>query len=191
MEKPHGLKHKNLPAGRQTPHSFESAYRKCALPLMKFLIKKMGGNQIAAEEVFSTTVFAAWKGFHTFEHKSKFFTWLCRIALNKAADYYRSQIHDHSHLIAPTLIDLANIKDTNLTPDERASLDEIRKGVHNCLDLLPDDKRNLLYLRYWKDMTIKGIAENFGISQRAAEGKVYRAKLAFREIVIKKYPDLL
>jgi RNA polymerase sigma-70 factor (ECF subfamily) len=173
-----------------TPRSFETAYRKCALPLMKFLIKKMGGNQIAAEEVFSNTVFAAWKGFHTFEHKSKFFTWMCRIALNKAADYYKGQIHNESHLIAPTLIDLANIKDKNLTPEEKASLDEIRNCVHNCLNLLPDDKRNLLYLRYWKDMTIKGIAETFDISERAAEGKVYRAKLAFREVVSKKYPDL-
>lgn len=173
-----------------TPRSFEALYKKCALPLMKFLIKKMGGNQLAAEEVFSSTVFAAWKGFHTFEHKSKFFTWMCRIALNKAADYYRGQIHEKSRLIAPTLIDLANIKDTNLTPEEKASLDEIRDCVHDCLDLLPDDKRNLLYLRYWKDMTIKGIAETFNISERAAEGKVYRAKLAFREVVIKKYPDL-
>lgn len=171
----------------KTPHSFESAYRKYALPLMKFLIKKTGGDQLVAEEVFSATVFAAWKGFNSFEQKSKFFTWLCRIALNKAADYYRGQIHDHSRLVAPTLMDLANIKDTDLTPEEKASLDEIRACVHSCLDLLPDDKRNLLYLRYWKDMTIKGIAENFNISERAAEGKVYRAKLAFREIYSSKY----
>ncbi|MDO8570406.1 MAG: sigma-70 family RNA polymerase sigma factor [Candidatus Daviesbacteria bacterium] len=177
----------NIP---KTPRSFELLYRKHALPLMKFLIKKTGGNQFMAEEVFSSTFLAAWKGFHTFEQKSKFFTWLCRIALNKAADYYRDQIHYESHLIAPALIDIANIKDKNLTPEEKASLDEIRNCVHDCLNLLSDEKRNLLYLRYWKDMTIKGIAETFDISERSAEGKVYRAKLAFREVITKKYPNI-
>lgn len=154
---------------------------------MKFVIKKMGGNTIAAEEIFSETMMAAWKGFHTFEYKSKFFTWLCRIALNKAADYYRTQINYRSRFIAPGLEDLANIQDKNITPEEKASLNELRNCVHDCLDLLPDDKKNLLYLRFWKDMTIRGIAEMSGISERAAEGKVYRAKLAFREIYNSKY----
>ncbi len=175
----------------QTPHSFDALYHKCALPLMKFVVKKMGGNQQASEEVFSETMLAAWKGFHTFEYKSKFFTWLCRIALNKAADYYRTQINERSRFIAPGLEDLANLKDKNLTPEEKASLDELRSSVHDCLDLLPADKKNLLYLRFWKEMTIRNIAETFGISERAAEGKVYRAKLAFREVVSSKYPHLL
>lgn len=177
----------NLPAGRQAPRSFEKFYRNFALPLMKFLIKKMGGNTTAAEEVFSDTMVAAWKGFHTFKHKSKFFTWLCRISINKIADYYRDQINRRSKFIAPTLEDLANIQDKNITPEEKASLDELRECVHDCLDLLPSEKRNFLYLRYWKEMTIKTIAESFNISERAAEGKIYRAKLAFRKIYLSRF----
>lgn len=171
----------------KTPRSFENLYHKFALPLMKFVIKKTGGNLDASEEVFSETMIAAWKGFHAFEHKSKFFTWLCRIALNKAADYYRSQINHRSRFIAPALDEIANIQDKNLSPEEKASLDELRSCVCDCLDLLPEGKRRLLYLRYWKDMTIKGIAETFNISERAAEGQVYRAKIAFREIYSSKY----
>lgn len=144
----------------------------------------------ASEEVFSETIIAAWKGFHTFEYKSKLFTWLCRIALNKAADYYRTQINYRSRFIAPALDELANIRDKNLTPEEKVSLDDLRSCVKDCLDLLPTEKRNLLYLRYWKEMTIKGIAQAFDISERAAEGKVYRAKIAFREAIQTKYPNL-
>ena len=154
---------------------------------MKFVVKKMGGDTNAAEEVFSETIIAAWKGFNTFQYKSKFFTWLCRIALNKTADYYRSQIHYRSRFIAPSLEDFANIKDKSITPEEKASLEELRNCVLECLNLLPEEKRKLLYLRFWKDMTIKGIANTFGISERAAEGKIYRAKLSFKEIYSSKY----
>ena len=41
----------------KTPHkSFVIAYRNFALPLMKFIVKRLGGNQEAAEEVFARTV---------------------------------------------------------------------------------------------------------------------------------------
>lgn len=173
--------------GYKTPRSFEKLYHKFALPLMKFVVKRMGGKTTAAEEVFEETMIAAWKGYNAFEHKSKFFTWLCRIAINKTADYYRTQINYKSRFIAPGLEDLANMQDKNLTPEEKASLDELRFCVKDCLDLLPTEKRNLLYLRYWKDMTIKGISEMFGVSERSAEGKIYRAKLAFREVYLSRF----
>lgn len=172
------------------PH-FVQLYQKFALPLMKFLAKRTGGNQEVAKEVFSRTVLSAWKGFHTFENKSSYFTWLCRIALNKLADYYRDQIHERSKLITPTLKDLANIKDKNLTPEEKLVLDELRACVHECLDLLPEEKRKLLYLRFWQEKTVKNIAQALGISERAAEGKIYRAKFAFRQALINKHPELI
>ncbi len=180
----------------QTPkslkyRSFELMYKEAALPLMKFLVKRMGGNVTAAEDVFQETVLAALKGWHTFEHKSSYFTWVCRIGLNKTADYYRKQINHESRFIAPFFEEIASIGASELTHDERLSLNELRASVKECLNLLPDEKRELLYMRYWKDMTIKAIAQSLGISERAAEGKVYRAKLAFREIVIDKYPTVI
>ncbi len=171
-------------------HSFEMIYRQLALPLTKFLIKRLGGDQKAVEEVFSQTIVAAWKGLTTFEHKSSYFTWICKIALNKMADYCSDQINHRSRVVVPTLETLANFKDPSLTPEEKYLLEELRESVRDCLGLLPDDKRQLLYLRYWKEMTMKGIAQTFSISERAAEGKVYRAKLAFKEVLSTKYPHL-
>lgn len=170
--------------------SFEEAYRKLALPLTKFLIKRLGGKPEAVEEVFSQTMTAAWKGWNSFEHKSSYFTWICRIALNKMADYYRDQVNQKSHWIAPGLEVLAQFKSTNPTPEEKFALEELVKSVRECLDLLPEDKKQLLYLRFWKEYSIKRIAEVLEVSERAAEGKIYRAKLAFREAVEFKYPYL-
>lgn len=176
----------------KTPHpSFVVLYRKFTLPLMKFLVKRMGGDTDAAEEIFSRTVSAAWQGFHTFKHKSQFFTWLCRISLNKMADYYREQIHERSLLVVPTLETIANIEDKHLTPEEKLALIELRASIRECLGLLPQEKRQLLYLRFWKELSIKKIAKILGISERAAEGKIYRAKLTLKEVISKKHPSLL
>lgn len=163
---------------------FVVLYKKFALPLMKFLVKRMHGNTEAAEEIFSQTILATWKSFHTFKHKSQFFTWVCRIALNKMADYYRSQIDHESHIIAPTFDILSNIPSRGISIEEKITLEELRDTVRKCLDKLPEEQHKLLYLRYWKEETTKTIAEALGISERSAEGKLYRARLALREIVV-------
>ena len=168
---------------------FELVYRNLASPLTGFIIKKTGGNKEAVDEVFSRTISAAWQGFHTFKHKSSYFTWICRIALNKIADYYRGQVNESSHFIAPFLEDVAFIEDPNIRPDEKLALDELRVSIRNCLNLLPKEKRNLLYLRYWEDLTIKQIAKQTGTSERAIEGKIYRAKNLLKKLFETNYPE--
>ena len=170
--------------------SFVIAYKAVALPLMKFIVKRLGGNKDASEEVFAKTVSAAWEGWNTFEHKSKFFTWICRIALNKIADYYRKEIHQNSVMVAPFLEEIADFKKDELTPEEKLILDELRISVRSCLALLPQEKRDLIYLRYWKDMSITQIAKTLGVSERSVEGKIYRAKQTLREILNMEYPEI-
>ncbi|MDO8638078.1 MAG: sigma-70 family RNA polymerase sigma factor [Candidatus Daviesbacteria bacterium] len=162
--------------------NFASAYKNLALPLMKFLVSRMGGNQKGVEEVFSQTIVAAWRGWHTFERRSSYFTWICRIGLNKIADYYREEINHRSTFVVPTLESWANIQDDSLLPDEKLALEELKTAVKNCLDILPEDKRRLLYLRYWRGLSLKEIAAEYCLSERSVEGKLYRARADFKKI---------
>lgn len=158
---------------------FEKYYKNFSKPLYKFIAKRMGSDQRVTEEIFEETAVAAWRGFKTFKHKSSYFTWLCRIALNKIADYYRAQIHHKSSIVVP-LIDIITQSDTKtLSPDEALSLKELRKSVNDCLNLLPPGKRQLLQLRYWEDLSYEKIAKLTGLSIRAVEGKLYRARHEF------------
>lgn len=97
------------------------------------------------------------------------------------ADYYKDQINQKSTFIAPGLEILAKMEDNSLLPEEKLALDELRYSVRQCLLLLPEEKRRLLYLRYWQELSIRKIADILGVSERSAEGKLYRAKLAFRQ----------
>lgn len=178
----------------QTKHHvsepFEVVYRKLQLPLTKFLHSRMKGDQHGAEEVFSRTMAAAWEGWNSFRHKSSYFTWICRIGLNKIADYYRGQVNDNSRWVAPFIEGLAFGNTDELTPLERMSLAELRASLRECLNLLPSHTRELLQFRYWHDMTLREIAKKLGTSERAIEGKLYRAKKVLKQILAEKHPEL-
>lgn len=158
---------------------FESLYKNFATPLLKFIAKRIGANPEATEEVFQETMTAAWKGYKTFRHKSSFFTWLCRISLNKIADYYRDQVNEDSHIVIPTIEKILAIPSKEISPEERLVLEELKGRVNDCLNLLPYETRRLLWFRYWRELSIREIARILGVSERAVEGKLYRARANF------------
>jgi len=152
------------------------------VPLTKFIIKRVSGDSEAKEEVLSATMVAAWRSWNTFRHKSSYFTWLCRISLNKIADYYHDQVNASSKLVVPMIDAIANIDNKSLSPEESLALKELRGSVNDCLNLLPAKKRRLLQFRFWYDMSYSQIAKILGISERAVEGQLYRAKHEFAEV---------
>lgn len=172
---------------------FIKLYKQFLSPLTRFVFKKIGSDPEAADIIVSETFEAAWKGYKTFKYKSSFFTWLCRISLNKIADYYRDQINRRSHFIVPTLKQWARIEqldsiarsDLAMLPEEKMILNEMRSKVNEVLNLLPEEKRKLLWFKYYKDLSYKEISIILKISPRAVEGKLYRAKSSF-ELLFKK-----
>jgi RNA polymerase sigma factor (sigma-70 family) len=161
---------------------FNKLYKKFSTPLFKFIAKHLRKDQAAVEEVFEETVVAGWRGFKTFRHKSSYFTWLCRIALNKISDYYRDQVDEGSRIVVPLIDSLTYIDRVNLSPEENLALKELKGSVNNCLNLLPYEKRRLLWFRYWKDYSYEQIGKILGISERAVEGRLYRAKEEFGKV---------
>jgi len=161
---------------------FDRLYKKFLSPLTRFVFKRIGSDPLMADQIITETFTAAWKGYKIFKHKSSFFTWLCRIALNKIADYYRDQINRRSHFVVPSLKWLSQIESKDIAVEEKLALDELRGKVNEILDLLPPEKRKLLWYRYWRDLSYKEISVIFHISSRAVEGKIYRAKKAFAKL---------
>lgn len=161
---------------------FTKFYKKFSTPLFRFIAKRIGSDETLTTEIFEETVVAAWKGLKTFRHKSSYFTWLCRIALNKIADYYHDQVHRNSRIVVPLIDSLTDIDTKSLSPEENLALKELRNSVNDCLNLLPYEKRRLLWFRYWKDYSYEQIGKILGISERAVEGRIYRAKHDFAKV---------
>jgi len=167
---------------KKNPRWFDEFYKKLALPLTKFVMKRIGADKSEVDEIVEETFVAAWRGLRTFRHKSSYFTWLCRISLNKIADYYHDQVNKKSGIIIPLIEAVTKADKKSLSPEESLALNELRKSVNDCLNLLPAEKRRLLWFRYWKDMSYTEISKVMGISKRAVEGQLYRARHEFAKI---------
>ena len=161
---------------------FSELYKKFSTPLSRFIAKRIGADEKISEEIMEETMVAAWRGLRTFRHKSSYFTWLCRIALNKIADYYHDQVNSRSGIVVPLIDSITQQDEKTLSPEESLALTELRNSVNNCLNLLPYEKRRLLWFRYWKDMSYAEISKILGISKRAVEGQLYRVKHEFAHI---------
>ena len=144
--------------------------------VLRFLLKRTGGDMEVAQEVLQETWVAALRSYKTFRHKSSYFTWLCKISLNKLADYYRGQIRHRSHFLVPVVAKFNQIFDPSLSLEEKLVLDELRTKVNRCLDLLPVEYKQLLQLRYYEELSSRQISLRLKISARSLEGKLYRAK---------------
>ena len=174
---------------KKAPKSFVAIYKALSPALTRFIVKRLGADYTKTEDILQNTAVAAWKSWSSFKHKSTYFTWLCRIALNKIADYYRDQINQRSKLVYPGLKKISLIESDELTPTERMALEELCVGVNDCLDLLSPSKRRLLQYKYWLGLTHKQIGNILGITERAVEGRLYRARSAFQEIYTDSQDD--
>ncbi len=152
--------------------------------VLRFLLKRSKNPEVA-REVLQETWVAALKSYRTFAHKSSYFTWVCKIALNKLSDYYRDQVNRRSKVIIPTIEKLNSIFDPSISIEEKIVLDELKQKVNKCLNLLPTEYRQLLHLRYYEQLASKEISLKLKIPIRSLEGKLYRAKKLLAKIYAK------
>jgi RNA polymerase sigma-70 factor, ECF subfamily len=164
-------------------------YTKLNRQILHFLLKRNGGDIDIAQAVLQDTFIAAFKSFHTFRHKSSYFTWLCKISLNKLSDYYRDQVNRRSRIIIPSLHQLDSILDPGLSPEEKLSLDELKRSVNACLNLLPPEHRQLLHLKYYQQLSTKEICLKLQLSPRQLEGRLYRARHSLAKVVTSQFPN--
>jgi RNA polymerase sigma-70 factor (ECF subfamily) len=115
-------------------------------------------DESAAEEVTHDVFMAVLRRPNAFGGTSKFSTWLCGIANNKAADWGR---------IRRRRIPMAEIDDDTLAaiadPSANfvARLEEAQSAatIRQCIDALPDIQRDAVFWAYYEDEDMVSIAE--------------------------------
>ena len=173
-----------------TRQTITRLYQQLSKPILKFILKRNGGDLEAAQQVVQDTFVAALTSFHTFHKKSTYFTWLCKIALNKMADYYRDQVNRKSKFIVPTSRQFDQLLSPDLAPEEKLVLAELKLALSRCLNLLPPEYRRLLHLKYYEQLTSREISLQLNLSSRKLEGKLYRARKSLATVVSRLYPYL-
>ena len=138
------------------------------------------GNVTLAEDLTQDTLVEAWKSLHRYNGCCQFFTWLCAILLNR----YRNVLRGNHLRPASTLGGrdqdefekrASNLTDHTALPDQAVELREQAVLVRKCVQALPVKHQQVIYLRFYVDDSLEGIAAALGCSVGTVKSRLFHA----------------
>ena len=147
-------------------------------------IKSKVLDRDTAEDIFQDTFIKVIKTLKSgvYNEEGKFLPWVMRIAHNLVIDFFRK-----SNRI-PTIenndeYDLFKfISDTTPNIERILFQDQLVKDLQNLILELPDDQKEVLTMRLYRDMSFKEIAENTNVSINTALGRMRYAIINLRKL---------
>ena len=113
----------------------------------------------------------------------KFSAWLMRIAHNVIMDWYRQQ-RAQNIVDAPKENDLSNVGSTLLESSREGELvnNQVMEDVRRMVSHLSASQREVVFMRFYQQMSFKEIAEVTGVSINTALGRIRYAILNLRRM---------
>ena len=143
-------------------------------------------NRDLADDLFQETFVKVITKLHQGKYTTsgKFSAWVMRIAHNAIMDWYREQ--KSSKVIDATKDnDLSNVGSNELL-DENIEALYVRHQVMNddtkMMNQLPTTQREVIYMRFYQNMSFKEIAETTGVSINTSLGRMRYAVLNLRRM---------
>jgi RNA polymerase sigma-70 factor (ECF subfamily) len=134
------------------------------------------------QETFVKVITKLQEGKYT--DSGKFSFWLTRIAHNIIMDGYRQQ--KSAHIVEPTEDnDLNKLRSTELMDINRENEyvnAQIMDDVRRMMEALPAPQREVVYMRYYQDLSFKEIAEATGVSINTSLGRMRYALINMRRM---------
>ena len=117
----------------------------------------------------------------------KFSAWIMRIAHNVIMDWYRD---NRAKNIVETSDDndLSNVTGNDITDfniEDRFVHEQVLRDVKKMMNLLPPTQREIVFMRFYQEMSFKEIAETTGVSINTALGRMRYAILNMRRMARK------
>ena len=122
----------------------------------------------------------------------KFSAWIMRIAHNVIMDWYRDN-RAQNIVEATEDNDLSNINSNNCLDyniEDRYINEQVLRDVKKMMNLLPPTQREIVFMRFYQQMSFKEIAETTGVSINTALGRMRYAILNLRRMAKKSKMSL-
>lgn len=154
------------------------------LKIYNFIYSKVFDRD-TAEDIFQETFIKVIKTLKrgVYNEEGKFLPWVMRIAHNLVIDYFRKNNR------IPTFdnneeYDIFQLISDGSPTAERSMIDEqVVEDLQKLIVELPDDQKDVLTMRLYKDMSFKEIAETTGVSINTALGRMRYAIINLRKMV--------
>jgi len=144
-------------------------------------------NRDVAEDIFQDTFVKVIVRLQNGDYSptGKFSAWLTRIAHNIIMDRFRNIQNDNT-VDVDDMNDMAKIEGDSLTADpiETSFINEqVLSDVKHLVDALPAVQREVVFMRYFQELSFKEIAESTGVSINTSLGRMRYAVINLRRMV--------
>ena len=117
----------------------------------------------------------------------KFLSWVLRIAHNQVLDHFRAckqnkQVNESESGYNV----LGSLRFAEKTIEDELISSQIESDVRNLIELLPEEQREVVMMRYYSGMSFKEIAEQTGVSINTALGRMRYALINLRRMIREK-----
>lgn len=122
----------------------------------------------------------------------KFSAWIMRIAHNVIMDWYRDN-RAQNIVEATEDNDLSNVNSNSCLDyniEDRYINEQVLRDVKKMMNLLPPTQREIVFMRFYQEMSFKEIAETTGVSINTALGRMRYAILNLRRMAKKSKMSL-
>jgi len=162
---------------KEDPIAFGVLYERYVDRIYSYIYYRTG-NQQDAEDLTARTFFKALDHINRFNNRGvPFSAWLYRIAHNLVANWHR----DRSRRPELALDDQANLPHGPGNPERLAEASEAREALMGAIHRLPDDRQQLILLKFSDALPNAQIGAIMGRSEGAIKSLYHRTLLALRE----------
>ncbi|MCM1450176.1 MAG: sigma-70 family RNA polymerase sigma factor [Clostridiales bacterium] len=151
-------------------------------------IQRIVKDSALADDIFQETFVKAITTIKQgrYSESGKFSAWITRIAHNLIIDNFRQEKSENTFSADNDDVDVLNrreLADDNI--EDTLVRDQIHTDVRRIMESLPQVQREVLDMRFYRDMSFKEIAEATGVSINTALGRMRYAVMNMRRIAEK------
>ncbi len=167
-------------------NSLEVLIKRHKQRLYSFIYSKVLNRDIA-EDVFQDTFIKVIRTLKkgNYNEEGKFLPWVMRIAHNLVIDHFRKTNRMATFKNTDEFDIFSVIGDGNLNAEKKMIQEQIHTDVRALIKELPEEQKEVLIMRMYRDMSFKEISENTGVSINTALGRMRYALMNMRKLIEK------
>lgn len=153
-----------------------------------YMMIKMVRNADDADDLTIEAFRKAFKRLDSFNPEYAFSTWLFRIASNNAIDFIRKKKKASTYSIDEDYNDddsrgVFEVKSADLNPEQELMKEQRIKEMHRIINILKPKYRQLIEMRYLKEMSYDEIATEMDLPLGTVKAQLFRARELMHEIM--------
>ena len=151
-----------------------------------FILSKVLDREVA-EDIFQDTFIKVINTLKrgAYNEEGKFLPWVMRISHNLIIDHFRRNKRMPKFNNSEEFDIFSVLSDDVLNVEKQIIKDQILEDVKGLISELPDDQKEVLMMRMYRDMSFKEIAENTDVSINTALGRMRYAIINLRKLIEK------